>query len=157
MQHSTNDERQSLTAGEDDPGDIIGGSGACGPVPSRDTGAPAAIAIAVDGACCPPPVGEGKEGDGCAVVTNAADISLLLLLPPPPPIPTVFDDPLVSTGIIAVSGNKLSPGPPGGPMPMPMGGRAAVSGDGVLSPELFMPGSLGNGACCCCCHSCCWY
>lgn len=126
-----------LTAEEDDPEDIVGGgsSGACDPAawakpaPPGDIAATAAAvapatAIAVAGACC-------------AVVTTAADI------PPPPPSPTpsLVEDPLVSTGIIAVSGNKLSPGPAAGAM----GGRAAAS-KGVLSPDPFIPGSLSNGA-----------
>lgn len=110
----------------------------------------AAIAIAVDGACCPatlpvakgedkdpPAVGVGEEEDGRTAVTPAAADVPPLLPPPPPPTFSIFDEPLVSTGIIAVSGNKLSPGPPGG---------AAASGKWVPSPELLIPGSLGNGA-----------
>ena len=137
-QYKTADENEPLTAEEDESGDIIGGTGDCDSA--------AAIAATFDGACCPgplpgedndpPAVGGAGKGEDCAVVTTVADIPLLLMSPTPPTA-SLFDCPLVSTGIIAVSGNRLSPGPPG----VGMGGRAPV-----LSPELFIPGSLGNGA-----------
>lgn len=126
---------------KDGPGDTIDGGGACDPTPSPTPAPPcdfaataAAIAIAADGACC-------------AEVTAADTPPLTPLAPPPqpPPIPPLLDAPLVSTGIIAVSGNRLSPGP--GPPGGWIGARAAASsGEGVLSPELLIPGSLGNGA-----------